>query len=176
MNEQGMLIVRLGARPNAWVLGFSYAEELVEDDEEVDMSFLPPFAKGTENEVLYVENAVSVSPSKPWMAVLLHHTQTIHAVSAENGAEAGADGTCLGDEHGPAAHYGRTPKECAAGAEVHANSGEGRAGACPCGYLGRGWGGGWRGSSVIRRGQACVCVRLDVAPRYPGQGNAGLPP
>ncbi|KAG2422661.1 hypothetical protein HXX76_015898 [Chlamydomonas incerta] len=32
-------------------------EELVEDDEEVDMSFLPPFAKGTENEVLYVENA-----------------------------------------------------------------------------------------------------------------------
>ncbi|GFR48534.1 hypothetical protein Agub_g10430 [Astrephomene gubernaculifera] len=32
-------------------------EELADDDEEVDMSFLPPFARGTENEKLYVENA-----------------------------------------------------------------------------------------------------------------------
>lgn len=35
-----------------------YAEELDADDGEVDMSFLPPFARGTENETLYVENAV----------------------------------------------------------------------------------------------------------------------
>ncbi|KAG2493473.1 hypothetical protein HYH03_008290 [Edaphochlamys debaryana] len=32
-------------------------EEAADDDEEVDMSFLPPFARGTENETLYVENA-----------------------------------------------------------------------------------------------------------------------
>lgn len=30
-----------------------------EEDEEIDMSFLPPFAHGTENEELYVHNAVS---------------------------------------------------------------------------------------------------------------------
>ncbi|GLI65004.1 hypothetical protein VaNZ11_008430 [Volvox africanus] len=32
-------------------------EELGDDEEEVDMSFLPPFARGTDNEKLYVENA-----------------------------------------------------------------------------------------------------------------------
>ena len=36
------------------------AEELdLDENEPVDLTFLPPFARGTENEALFVENAVS---------------------------------------------------------------------------------------------------------------------
>jgi hypothetical protein len=90
------------------------------------MSFLPPFARGTENETLYVENAVCLHAPAAAASAPEGRTAGAYggmAAHAETGAQARADRPRSGGQLGPDTRHGRAPQERAAGAEVHPDTG-----------------------------------------------------